>query len=112
MEKIIPRSKPFNPEEFKKRYKVKNEKENKTLKYILERNNIKFISEEEKVNVPNNYQITYISPKGKLILASNEGNNSTHDEIASKIRPRIDKDSRKSMAELLAKGFKIGRAHV
>ena len=99
--------KPFNPEEFKKRYKVKNEKENETLKYILERNNIKFISEEEKVNVPNNYQITYISPKGKLILASNEGNNSTHDEIASKIRPRIDKDSRKSMAELLAKGFII-----
>ena len=107
MEKIIPRSKPFNPEEFKKRYKVKNEKENETLKYILERNNIKFISEEEKVNVPNNYQITYISPKGKLILGSNEGNNSTHDEIASKIRPRIDKDSRKSMAELLAKGFII-----
>ena len=40
-------------------------------------------------------------------MASNEGNNSTHDEIASKIRPRIDKDSRKSMAELLAKGFII-----
>ena len=88
-------------------HQVKNEKENETLKYILERNNIKFISEEEKVNVPNNYQITYISPKGKLILGSNEGNNSTHDEIASKIRPRIDKDSRKSMAELLAKGFII-----
>ena len=40
-------------------------------------------------------------------MGSNEGNNSTHDEIASKIRPRIDKDSRKSMAELLAKGFII-----
>lgn len=108
MDKIVPKLQPFYPKEFKLRYKVKQDEEQNTLRYTLNRNNIKFISEKEKeINIPSNCQITYISPKGKLILANNEGKNSTHDEIASIIRPRGDKNSRKSMAELLAKGFII-----
>jgi len=106
MDKVIPKTKPFYPSELKTRYKVRQDLTKQTLKYILDKNHIKFISEnEQEVKIPKNCQLAYISPKGKLILINNEGKNHTHDELASIIKPRSDKDSRKSMTELLLKGF-------
>lgn len=98
--------KPFDKKEFQLRYKVKHDEEKRTLEYILKNNNIKYIDEKNnKLDIPDDYQIAYISPKGKIILAENTTGYSVHDEIANKIQNGCNKNHRKSVFQLISRGF-------